>query len=181
MLSIKGHVIPIGQTKIGPAEAHIPHASHFHSTRLEHLQLNLVGGTLEPEQLYLHDTRTNLPLFDNSSTNGFASVLDLLEETFGGKLEKSSDGRGTKYTVRITDYINDIVVRDSILSPLNLSLSSSLLITSTLEAESAMGQKVDLPVMNTLNPFGTVLFGNNVPVEDEDKKLKLQIFYTEID
>lgn len=144
-------------------------------------ELNLVGGTLEPEQLYLHDTRTNLPLFDNSSTNGFASVLDLLEETFGGKLEKSSDGRGTKYTVRITDYINDIVVRDSILSPLNLSLSSSLLITSTLEAESAMGQKVDLPVMNTLNPFGTVLFGNNVPVEDEDKKLKLQIFYTEID
>jgi hypothetical protein len=44
-----------------------------------------------------------------------------------------------------------------------------------------MGQKVDLPVMNTLNPFGTVLFGNNVPVEDENKKLKLQIFYTEID
>ena len=141
--------------------------------------LNINGGTLEPQQLYLYDSNSNLPLFDNSSTNGFASILDLLQETFGGDLEKSSDGRGTKYTLRITDYINNLVVRDSTLAPLNLSLSSSLLVTNTLEAESNMGTRVDLPVMNTLNPFGTILFGNNLPLEEEDKKLKLQIFYTE--
>ncbi|MEO0573132.1 MAG: DUF4270 family protein [Bacteroidota bacterium] len=143
--------------------------------------IDIVGGTLEPEQLYLFDSRSNLPLFDNSSVNGFASVLDLLRETFGGNLEKSSDGRGTKYTMRVTDYINDLIVRDSILAPINLSLSSSLLVTNTLEAESAMGETVDLPVMNTLNPFGTILFGNNVPAEEEDKRLKLQIFFTETD
>ena len=143
--------------------------------------LDALGGTIEPPQLYLYDSRTNLRLFDDSSTSGFATLLDLLRETYGGDIETSSDGRGTKYTIRITDYFNNLVVRDSILAPLNLSLSSSLLVTNTLEAESVRGERVDLPVMNTINPLGTVLFGNNVPIEEEDRKLKLQIFYTETD
>ena len=141
--------------------------------------LDANGGTIEPSQLYLSNANSNLPLFDTSSTDGFGSLLDLLRETFGGNLEKGSDGKGTKYTIRITDYINDLVVRDSTLSPLTLSLSSSLLNTATQEAESVMGTRFDLPVANTLNPLGTVLFGNNISTEEQDKKLKLQIFYTE--
>jgi hypothetical protein len=141
--------------------------------------LDLNGGAIEPQQLYLYDTNSNLPLYDGSSTAGFTSVDDLLEETFGGNLEKGSDGLGTKYSIRITDYINNLVIRDSILSPIALSVTSNLAITNTQEAESVMGEKVNLPIMNTLNPLGTVLFGNNLPLEDEEKKLKLQIFYTE--
>lgn len=135
--------------------------------------LDMNGGTIEPQQLSLFDTRSSLPLFDNTLGAG------LLEETFGGNLERGSDGKGIKYTVRITDYINNLITRDSILSPLTLSVSSSLLITNTLEAESAMSEKEDLPVMNTLNPLGTVLLGSNVPLEEASRKLKLQIFYTD--
>ncbi len=35
-----------------------------------------------------------------------------------------------------------------------------------------------VPTANVLSPLGTVLYGNNVAPADEDKKLKLQIFYT---
>ena len=140
-----------------------------------------LGRTIEPSQLYLFNTNSNLPLFDTSSPQGFASIIDLLQQTFGGDLERESNGLGTKYTVRITDYINDLIVRDSTLAPIGLSVSSNLLNTFTQEAESATGDRVDLPVANTFNPLGTILFGNNVPLEDEDadKRLKLQIFYTE--
>jgi len=135
--------------------------------------LDMVGGTIEPQQLYLYETDSDLPLFNNLLGN------DILRQVFGGGLEKGSDGAGAKYTVRITDYINNLVVRDSTLSPLGLSVTSNLAITNTQEAQTAIDGRVDLPVMNTINPLGTVLFGNNVPQDEEDRKLKLQIFYTE--
>ena len=143
--------------------------------------LDIAGGTIEPEQLYLYNLNSNLPLFDNSSIAGFNSIESLLRETFGGNIERGSDNTGVKYTVRITDYINNLVVRDSTLAPIGLSLSSSLNIINTQEAESAMGERVDLPLMNALNPLGTILFGSNVALEEEEKRLKLQIFYTETD
>ncbi len=42
-----------------------------------------------------------------------------------------------------------------------------------------MMNEADLPLSATITPLSTVLFGNNVPAEEEDMKLKLEIFYTE--
>ena len=38
--------------------------------------------------------------------------------------------------------------------------------------------QIDVPIMSTINPLGTVLFGSNVP-DFDDRKLQLEIFYTE--
>jgi hypothetical protein len=36
------------------------------------------------------------------------------------------------------------------------------------------------PKASVMNPLGTILFGNNIPIGDSnyDKKLKLEIYYT---
>ena len=141
--------------------------------------LDLTGGVIEPPRLYIYRADNNLPVY-NLATERSTSQEPLGQFlNYDGILEKDSNGDGVRYTVRITEYINDIIVRDSVNAPLRLSLTSNIAIPATQEGESAMSQRVDLPVMNAINPLGTILFGNNVPAQEEDQKLKLQIFYTE--
>ena len=144
--------------------------------------LENVNGTIEPPRLYLFRGDNGLPLYDIATE--ISTSQDPLRQflNFDGILERNSSGNGTKYTVRITDYINDIIVRDSVNAPLRLTLSSNIGVVSVQGAAvEGSTENIDLPVMNAINPLGTILFGNNVPLENEDKKLKLQIFYTEID
>ncbi len=144
-------------------------------------RLDLNGGTIEPPRLYLFNAENNTPLFNVlAEPANLQSPLDQFLD-YDGILERDSEEKGIKYTVRITEYLNDIIVRDSTNAPLRLTLTSNVGIGSVQEAEATLGERVDLPLMNTINPLGTVLFGNNVLTEEEDKKLKLQIFYTEID
>ncbi|MEM8928847.1 MAG: DUF4270 family protein [Bacteroidota bacterium] len=143
--------------------------------------IDLNGGTVEPPRLYLYNAANNTPLF-NVATETQTSQDPLgLFLNYDGILERNSAGEGIRYSIRITEYLNDIIVRDSTNAPLRLALTSNIGIVTIQEAESIMGERVDLPLMNTLNPLGTILFGNNVPLEEEDKKLKLQILYTETD
>lgn len=92
-----------------------------------------------------------------------------------------SDGDDIKYTLRITEHINDIVVRDSANASLGLSLTSDIQSIASIEAILDEG-KVDLPVATNTVPFGTILFGPNIEATDPnfDKRLKLEIFYTEV-
>ena len=41
------------------------------------------------------------------------------------------------------------------------------------------GDQVDfVPVSSVMNPLGTILYGTNVSAADEDKKLKIEIYFT---
>ncbi|MEN1784669.1 MAG: DUF4270 domain-containing protein, partial [Bacteroidota bacterium] len=144
--------------------------------------LNNVNGTIEPPRLYLYNLETGNALIDLStevSNNQSPSSLGQYQN-YDGILRQKTNGEGMSYTVRITDYLNDIIVRDSTNASLGLSLTSDVRIPGTLNAKvDAMNTAdVPIPVMHTVNPFGTILFGNNLLPEDEDKRLKLQIFYT---
>jgi hypothetical protein len=139
--------------------------------------LNIAGGTIEPPRIYLFNAETNQPLY-NTFTEVSTSDTPLgLFLNYDGVLEEESD-LGVSYTVKITEYINNIIVRDSTNARLGLSLTSNIGISNVAGAMSS-GNEIDMPVMSTVNPLGTVLFGSNVSVADESKKLKLQIFYTE--
>lgn len=137
------------------------------------------GGTIEPPRLYLFNGETSAPLFNPAteratSQSGLGQFLN-----YDGILQRDASGDGTQYTIRITEYINDIIVRDSTNTDLRLALTSSILITATQEAEGDMASRVDLPVMNAINPLGTILFGSDPPTGEEDKKLKLEVFFTD--
>ncbi len=142
-------------------------------------ELENLGGTVEPPRLYLFNGETSAPLF-NLATERSTSQSPLGQFlNYDGILQRDQDGDGTQYTIRITEYINDIIVRDSTNASLTLALTSNIAIVGTQEAEGDMGSRIDLPVMNAVNPLGTILFGPNPPAGQEDKKLKLEVFFTE--
>ena len=142
-------------------------------------ELENLGGTIEPPRLYLFNGETTAPLFNPATEiSGFPSSLGQFLN-YDGILQRDQDGNGTQYTIRITEYLNDIIVRDSTNARLTLTLTSDITIPATQEAEGDMGSRVDLPVMNAINPLGTILFGPDPPDGSEDKKLKLELFFTE--
>ncbi|WP_350286488.1 DUF4270 family protein [uncultured Croceitalea sp.] len=142
--------------------------------------LSNVGGVIEPPRLYLFNSETNAPIIslENEISISQSALGRFLN--YDGILERGDDDTGLKYTVRITEHINDLVIRDEENITLRLSLTSDISITGALEAEVSP-ERVDLPVMSTINPLGTVLFGSNVEASEVSKKLQLQISYTEVD
>ncbi len=141
--------------------------------------LDLAGNVIEPPRLYLYNSETNNPLY-NATTEISDSDTSLgLYKNYDGILEKESSGKGIKYTVRITDYINNLIVRDSANATLGLTLTSHIGLPIVRNAILKDLNETNIPVMSTISPLGTVLFGSELSDVEEDKKLKLEIYYTE--
>ena len=84
-----------------------------------------------------------------------------------------------KFKIRITDHINNILLRDSTNTRLGLTLTSNV---NSIENSELLGaletdNVQEIPTGTVLSPKGTVLHGNNSAVLD--KKVKLEIYYTE--
>ncbi len=138
--------------------------------------LDNVGGVIEPPRLYLYNADTGEVLYDVASDpEGETSLSTYLQ--YDGILEKS-DNKGQKYTIRITKHLNDIIIRDAENVTLGLTLTSDVRIASITNAVLADDVEKDLPVISNITPLGTVLHGSNLDPSN-DKKLKLEIFYTE--
>ncbi len=138
-----------------------------------------------PPRLYLYNVETGLPLFDSNvdkpnQTNTLASY-----PLYGGLLD-DSDPQDLKYVVRITNHINNMVVRDSTNATLGLTITPDIRSTLTLNAilaqldsETGVNAERRLPGTASLTPLGTILYGNNVGEANLDKKLQLVISYTQ--
>jgi len=141
--------------------------------------LDAAGSTYEPPRLYLYNAETNVPLFDAN--------LDQLDQTntlasfplYDGLLERDSDKRGVKYTVGITSHINNLIVRDSTNATLGLTITPDIRSTGAVNTMLPNNVEKDLPIISTISPLGTVLFGSQEVGGSEDMKLKLEISYTE--
>ncbi|QWX83343.1 DUF4270 domain-containing protein [Cellulophaga sp. HaHaR_3_176] len=139
--------------------------------------LDAAGDVEEPLRLYLYNTETNQPLYNIATDFSLQTGSSLDSYLFyDGILEKESS-KGVQYKIRITDYINNLLIRDGENVTLGLSLTSDIRIVSVGSAMLNSGE-VNVPVMSTINPLGTVLFGNNVDDSNSDKQLKLEISYT---
>lgn len=146
---------------------------------LDRAMLDAFGSGIEPPRLYLYNAETNQPLFD--------ATLDQLDQTntlasfplYDGLLELGSDGKGLKYTIGITSHINNLIVRDSTNATLGLTITPDIRSTGAVNAMLADNVEKDLPVISTISPLGTVLFGSQEVPGNEGMKLKLEIAYTE--
>ena len=137
----------------------------------------LGSDAIEPGRLYLYNSETNEPIFGK-----FEGVDDKSEYgsflNYDGRIVKSNEGKGTKYKIRITEYINGLIAdSDKENVTLRLTLTSDIRVPVVFTALLEDGE-VKLPVMSGINPLGTVLFGGKEISGKEDKKLKLEIFYT---
>lgn len=138
-------------------------------------------GAAEPPRLYLYNAETNEQLFDVNTEQSTEENLFGLFLNYDGVIEKES-GKGVKYTVRITEHINNMIVRDSVNSTLGLTLTTDIQNIGVANAILTEGEK-DIPTTSTITPLGTVLYGSNIPETDPnyDKRLRLEISYTKTD
>ncbi len=138
--------------------------------------LDMAGIINEPPTLYLFNTETSRPIYDLSVISD-PDVGNRININYDGSLEKENN-KGVRYKLKITNYINDIIIRDSTNATLGLSVSADLAISASKNAVLDM-KETDLPVGASITPLGTVLYGSNLTMSEEDMQLKLEIFYTE--
>lgn len=141
----------------------------------------LVQGE-EPDRIYLYDLNNKTPLVDYyldaaDNTNPINSRITHL-----GALQREGDeqdGQGIKYKIRITEHINNILLKDSTNVKLGLVVSGNVNLESNILQYSLLTDDEDfnrIPGSSIISPRGTVLYGNNTT--NEDKKLQLEIHYT---
>lgn len=138
---------------------------------------DMAEGVNEPERVYLYDLNNNRRLIDYSFDPG-ANDRDPLNSltTHSSRLETEEDGNGLKYTLRITQHVNNILNKDSTNVRLGLVVTSNINITANAAVRDS--ENIDrVPLTSVMTPLGTVLHGNRS--EDEEKRLKLRIYYTE--
>ncbi|KGO91147.1 DUF4270 domain-containing protein [Flavobacterium subsaxonicum] len=143
----------------------------------------------EPIRLFLYDVKNKRPVYDFytdvTTLSGFPKFNKYI---FGGLYDTYSGTGATKriktYKMRITDHINNLVNKDSTNVKLALYVTESIELTNNAYVRTpfyAGTQQVQaLPAASVMHPFGTILYGSNIPVGDADydKRLKLEIFYT---
>lgn len=147
----------------------------------------IVNGAqaIEPFRLYLYDLKNNQPIYDyyvdGSSSTSFPKYN---KGILGGISDKTLTKRGTKYKIRLTNYIKQIVRGDSLNVKLGLVVTENINVVSsnrlkTPFVEPSTRGNIDVkwtPTGSVVHPFGTVLHGSNSA--DEKKRLKLEIYYT---
>ena len=144
----------------------------------------------EPERIYIYDATNNVVLLDYTYDSSTSSNAKKNKLVFGGIIEREVDAskKGIKYTVRITEHIKSVLKVDSdgeymdnIKIGISVTESINLVSTAMLKTPfTANGLEIkSIPLASILNPLGTVLYGNVItdPL-DEDKKLKLNIYFT---
>lgn len=138
----------------------------------------MVGGNTEPERIMIYDLENSNVLVDYQAdpTNGLPP-LDALSSHFG-RLERGSDQHGKYYKLKITNHISNLINKDSTNVPLGIVVSQNVKNRTTQALLSSQEPSIEnVPSSTVVSPEGTILYGNNTP--NEEKRLKLQIYYTE--
>lgn len=140
-------------------------------------------GIYEPDRIFLFDLNNKRPLvdysFDFSSNAAFPKFNKFVH---GGIIEKEDvdNGRGIKYKIRITNHLRNLINNDSTNVRLGLSVTESINNVAFSKLKTPNANTISAPSMSVLNPLGTILYGSHSSVP-EDKRLKIEIYYTKPD
>ena len=131
----------------------------------------------EPPRLYMYKSTNSFPIYNARNEISSSQTALGVYQNYDASLRRSANGRGESYKANITDYFNDMVVRDSLNVPINVSVSANIAFSQIQQAVLDDGTAMNYPIMSGISPFGTVLYGPSSEVVEE-KRLKLNIFYT---
>ncbi len=141
--------------------------------------------SFEPERIYLYDYTNNATILDyylgTSTTN-----KNTTKYLFGGYIKRDSTSvkvpkSGVSYKINITNHIRNLVKKaDAKNVQLGVVVTEDMNVPDFKKLKSGNDFFTQAPKASVMNPLGTVLYGTgatstNLP---EDKKLKLEIFYT---
>lgn len=142
-------------------------------------KINESGDLIEPFRVYLYDIDAKTPLPDYYIDNSTGPKKSNVKIVHSGILELDEDDKGLKYKIRISEHIKNIVRNDSISPKLGLAVSSSISNSVNTDVKTTDVMKY-IPIATAINPLGTVLIGPNPEPENFDKRMRLEIYYTEI-
>jgi hypothetical protein len=149
-------------------------------------------STFEPNRIFLYDLTNKKVLVDYTydfTTNALFPKFN--KGIFGGNLldEKGRIKRqredetgiykykGSKYKIRITNHVRNLVKNDSTNIRLGLSVTESIASVGFSKLRTPNSNVSSAPTMSVMNPLGTILYGTH-PSIPADKRLKLEIYYT---
>jgi hypothetical protein len=152
------------------------------------------ANQLEAERLYLFDATNQKALVDYSSDATTNSNTKYNKLIFGGIIERdnTTDKKGIKYKIRITEHINNIInstdtnlnknVKLGLTVTENINYSNNYYYKSPFDVNNTPTVSTDdieyFPVASIMEQQGVVLHGTNPSAADASKKLKLVIHYT---
>lgn len=145
-----------------------------------HVDAAKMATSTEPNRIYIYDLTHNKPIVDYYLDATNATDAKKSKYVFSGLINKEAvtNGRGQTYKVRITNQIRNLVkYADSTNVKLGVVVTENISEAGFSKLKTANLFSSKLPKTSVLNPLGTVLYGSH-PSVPEDKKLKLQIYYT---
>ena len=135
----------------------------------------------EPDRIYLYNYEQNMSLLDyfldqsvsSTTINAKINHLEPLQ-----RVDDEPEGQGIKYKIRITEHLNNIILRDSTNARLGLGIINDVAATSFFSIlNNGSEEDLELASGTILSHKGTVLHGNQS--QEEDKRPKIKIYYTE--
>ena len=141
--------------------------------------LSSSGGIVEPSRLYLYDLVNKAPIIDYFVDNSAGQKSYQNKVIHGGIIELDDDKNGLMYKIRISEHIKNVVRKDSTNVKLGLVVSSDINNTINIEVKDSE-YMLFTPLSSAINPLGTVLIGPSPSAENFEKRMKLNLFYTEV-
>ena len=135
----------------------------------------------EPERIYLYNYEQNSALIDYFLDQSVSSLtinakINHLEPLVRDSLD---DDRGVKYKIRITEHLNNLILRDSTNAKLALGVISDVASVQNFKilGDNSDTENKSLASGVILSPKGTILHGNLS--SDIEKRPRIKIYYTE--
>jgi hypothetical protein len=135
----------------------------------------------EPERIYIYNHENNTPLIDyyldqSISSTTINAKINHLEPL---KRDSTSNNEGISYKIRITEHLNNIILRDSSNAKLGLAVISNIAAIQNQLIQSENGPTKSIVAGSLLSPKGTILHGNLS--NTVGKRPRIKIYYTEPD
>jgi hypothetical protein len=136
----------------------------------------------EPDRIYIYNFEQNTALIDYfldqsvSSTTINAKINHLEPLTRDGD---SITGEGVRYKIRITEHLNNLILRDSTNAKLALVVTANVGSIENFAILNSGEEERDFPSGAILTPKGTVLHGSQS--ENINKRPRIKIYYTDPD
>ena len=130
------------------------------------------------DRIYAYDANNNIPLIDynfDPSTN----TADAYNSKFIHLGQRIKDENGiSKFKIRITQHLNNILIKDSTNTKLGLVISTNVNYVSTSSILNSKDVVTGVPASSIITSRGTTIYGSNVNVP-ENKRMSLEIYFTE--
>jgi hypothetical protein len=144
-----------------------------------HIEAGAMANSYEPQRIYLYDLTNNRPVMDYFTDGTTNANLKKAKMIFDGNINlDATSKRGLTYKIRITDQIRNLVKNaDSTNVKLGLVVTEDINTVTSNKLRTPSSFISQAPKASVMNPLGTILYGSKSTVP-EDKRLKLEIYYT---